>query len=218
MASGHSTRAHELGKSPDGPASQTLEEGGITMRRSVSGIALAAGLLLALSACRDGDPVSASNASLHASHGAPSGPVALTKEANVDVARLRALTAKFHRFDVAFEAGWSAQITECFQDATLGGMGFHYGNPGLIDGAVNVLEPELLLYEPQKNGKLRLVAVEYIVPFTAWTATEPPRLYGQSFHRNEAFGIWALHVWHERQNPRGIFADWNPKVNCDYAP
>jgi hypothetical protein len=33
-------------------------------------------------------------------------------------------------------------------DSTLGGMGFHHGNTGLIDGTVELLRPELLLYEP----------------------------------------------------------------------
>ncbi|HYC51647.1 MAG TPA: hypothetical protein VEB19_11110 [Gemmatimonadaceae bacterium] len=174
-------------------------------------------LLVTVGACRDSAPVSAVAAPLHAGPSAPVGPVSLSSAELKDVASLRRLTARFHTFDNAVAAGWTAKITECFEDATLGGMGYHYGNPALIDGTVNVLEPELLLYEPQKNGKLRFVAVEYIVPFDAWTASEPPKLYGQSFHRNEAFGIWALHVWHERENPRGMFADWNPKVNCSNA-
>lgn len=186
------------------------------MNRTTSSL-LAIAALLALGACRDSAPVSAVAAPLHASHSAPAGPVSLTSDELKDVAALRRLTATFHSFEVAEAAGWNAKITECFENAELGGMGFHYGNPGFIDGQVNVLEPELLLYEPQKNGKLRFVAVEYIVPFAAWTSSEPPKLYGQSFHRNEAFGIWALHVWHERENPRGMFADWNPKVNCANA-
>ena len=40
---------------------------------------------------------------------------------------------------------------------------------------------------------------------------------GQPMHADVNLGIWALHVWHERHNPRGIFADWNPNVNCDNA-
>lgn len=177
---------------------------------------LALAALVTLAACRDSAPVSAVAAPLHAGHAAPVGTVSLTSEELQDVASLRRMTAKFHSFDAAVAAGWSAKITECFASPE-GGMGFHYGNPAIIDGRVDVLEPELLLYEPQQNGKLRFVAVEYIVPFAAWTASEPPTLYGQAFHRNEAFGIWALHVWHERQNPRGMFADWNPKVNCANA-
>lgn len=134
-----------------------------------------------------------------------------------DIARLRERTAAFNRFDAAAAAGWDTRITDCFFDPQLGGMGYHYGNTALIDGTVDALQPELLLYEPEKNGRLRFVAVEYIVPFTAWTAAAPPQLYGQSFHRNEAFGLWVLHVWHMRENPRGTFADWNPRVSCDNA-
>lgn len=178
--------------------------------------ALACAAALALAACAEPNQPVAPEASAHGAHGS-----ATARRVSGDVARqvagLRALTARFHDFDTAEEAGWGAQITGCMSDPQLGGMGFHYGNPALIDGQVDVLEPELLVYEPRKNGKLRLVAVEYIVPFTAWTAAEPPQLYGQSFHRNEAFGIWALHVWHFRNNPRGLFADWNPNVTCRYA-
>ena len=135
-----------------------------------------------------------------------------------DLAALRRVTAPFHQFDTGVAAGWSAQITGCMVDPTAGGMGFHYGNPNFIDGKVNVEEPELLLYEPQKNGKKRLVAVEYIVPLSAWTSAQPPRLFGRDFAVNAAFGIWALHVWVWDENPSGLYADWNPRVNCQYAP
>ena len=135
-----------------------------------------------------------------------------------DLAALRRVTAPFHQFDKAIAAGWSAQITGCMADPSAGGMGFHYGNPTLIDGNARVDEPELLLYEPEKNGNMRLVAVEYIVPLTAWTSAEPPRLFGRAFHVNSAFGIWALHVWVWKENPSGLYADWNPRVNCAQAP
>ena len=84
----------------------------------------------------------------------------------------------------------------------------------MIDGVVIDARPEVLLYEPGRNGRMRFVGVEFIIPFTAWTATEPPTLYGQTFARNETFKVWALHVWIERKNPKGMFADWNPKVDC----
>jgi hypothetical protein len=128
--------------------------------------------------------------------------------------RLRRRLAPFHRFQVAADAGWSTQLTGCMADPKLGGMGFHYAKTALLDGTVSLQEPEALLYEPQEGGKLRLVAVEYIVPFDAWTRARPPRLLGQDFKRNEAFGIWALHIWLWRQNPSGRFADWNPHVHC----
>src|SRR5207237_2009305 len=84
-----------------------------------------------------------------------------------DLAALRRVTAPFHEFDMAQHAGWSAQITPCMTDpGGTGGMGFHYGNTTLIDGSAHVETPQLLLYEPEKNGRLRLVAVEYIIPYT----------------------------------------------------
>ena len=172
--------------------------------------------LAALGAC-DSPPTTVPAVHASAGHAPAMQAVPVTGEIQRDIARLRARTAAFHRFDAAAAAGWSARITDCFSDPQLGGMGFHYGNPALIDGTVDAAEPELLLYEPRKNGELRFVAVEYIVPFTAWSAAEPPQLYGQSFHRNEGFGLWVLHVWHERSNPRGMFADWNPRVTCEYG-
>ena len=173
---------------------------------------------IAINACREPGPVAAADPQLAAGAHSPSlhsSPP--SREAERDIARLRRLTAPFHRFEAAVHAGWTAPIEACLSNPQLGGMGLHYGNPALIDGTVDVMEPELLLYEPQKNGELRFVAVEYIVPFTAWEGDAAPMLYGQSFHRNETFGIWALHVWHERHNSRGMFADWNPKVTCRHA-
>lgn len=130
-----------------------------------------------------------------------------------DLATLRRVTAPFHDFATARAAGWSAQITPCM-DMPTGGMGFHYGNPTYIDGAVSVDKPELLLYEPEKNGQMRLVAVEYIVPFTEWSAPQPPRLFGLDFKPNDTFQVWALHAWVWKHNPSGMFADWNPEVSC----
>ena len=169
-----------------------------------------------LVAC-DRTPDATSPALAHGGHDAPALSAAASAAVERDLARLRRLTAPFHDFEAAAAAGWGTRITGCFSHPTLGGMGYHYGNVGLIDGEVDVLEPELLLYEPQRNGRLRLVAVEYIVPFAAWTAADPPRLFEQSFHRNEAFGLWVLHVWHFRHNANGMFADWNPAVSCQFA-
>ena len=136
---------------------------------------------------------------------------------NKDLAALRRVTAPFHDFGKAVAAGWSTRITACMAGPS-GGMGFHYGNVALIDGAVSVEKPELLLYEPEANGRLRLVAVEYIVPYTAWSrSATPPVLFGQDFKHNDTFGIWALHAWVWKDNPSGMFADWNPRVTCEHA-
>jgi hypothetical protein len=137
-------------------------------------------------------------------------------DVNKDLATLRQVTATFHQFDKATAAGWSAKITGCMTDPTLGGMGFHYGNTALIDGTARVDQPELLLYEPEKNGNLRLVAVEYIIPYAFHSReSAPPVLFGKPFVQNDVFQLWGLHAWVWENNPSGMFANWNPNVNCD---
>ena len=126
----------------------------------------------------------------------------LGSSVNQDLATLRRATAQFQRFDAAKDAG----------------MGFHYGYVKLIDGSVQVDQPELLLYEPEKNGRLRLVAVEYIIPYTFHSrSAEPPVLFGQQFTQNDTFQLWGLHAWVWEENPSGMFASWNPRVTCANA-
>jgi hypothetical protein len=141
-----------------------------------------------------------------------------TSSQNRDLETLKQVTAPFRSFDAAVAAGWSAQITPCMSDPIAGGMGNHFGNTALIDGTVKVNEPELLLYEPQADGSKLLVAVEYIVPYTAHArSAAPPELFGQKFKQNDTFQLWGLHVWAWKSNPSGLYADWNPQVNCNNA-
>ncbi len=139
---------------------------------------------------------------------------------NRQLAALRRLVAPFHNFDRAQAAGWSAEITPCLENPDEGGMGFHYGNPAYINdgGAVDELQPELLLFEPQRNGQMRFVGIEYIVLFSDVPPTGPaPELFGMQFHAVPDAGLWGLHVWPIYHNPSGMFADWNPRVSCDFA-
>ncbi|MGH7447662.1 MAG: hypothetical protein ACREK1_03350 [Longimicrobiales bacterium] len=178
-------------------------------------------VLTGLAACngQDAGPldVDRATASATAAHSARHGDVPITPEVSRWLAGLKQATARFHDIAAAVEAGWSAQITECMELPGTGGMGYHYGNVGLIDAVAEEFAPELLVYEPQKNGRKRLVAVEYIIPFDAWTETAAPSLHGVDFHRNEVFGLWVLHAWVWKHNPAGIFADWNPNVSCAFA-
>jgi hypothetical protein len=153
-------------------------------------------------------------------------PVTLSASTASQIAQLRRLVAPFHDFQTASDAGWSAPITPCLVAGDLpstpgsGAMGFHYGNLAYIQdgGVVDLLQPELLLYEPEQNGKLRFVGVEYIVPFADHPATDPaPTLLGQEFAQVPEFGVWGLHIYVGRHNPSGTFAPWNPKVSCDDA-
>lgn len=131
------------------------------------------------------------------------------------LAALRRATARYHRFSAA-EADEFVQITECMTNPPIGGMGFHYGRVDRLtdDAVLEVTEPEVLLYEPI-DGRMRLVAVEYVVPFDILPPTaDPPVLFGQRLHVNEDAQVWALHAWVWKHNPSGIFEDWNPRVSC----
>lgn len=153
-------------------------------------------------------------------HFAPSGaPGQLDPEQRDQLVELKRTTAPYHDVDAAMADGWTTFFPEpCLTHEDEGAMGQHLLNGGLLDGEVAVDEPEFLVYEPGPDGQMKLVAVEYVVPFTEVPAdADPPTLFGQHFHANEAFGVWAFHVWAWRNNPNGIFADWNPKVSCEHA-
>lgn len=145
--------------------------------------------------------------------------ISIPLHADSAIAALRRATAPFQQIEVAMAAGWTDEITGCMESPE-GGMGYHYANfELLLDAEVDPLRPETVMYEPQKDGSLRLVAVEYVIPeqFLPRTAVVPVVL-GQPMHFAPAVSAWVLHVWLWRHNPEGMFADWNPRVSCQYAP
>ena len=156
---------------------------------------------------------------------APAAPAAARgdAEANRVLAEIRRGTARFHRVEAALDAEY-VQVSPCVAHPFLGAMGFHYANFGLMDATVDPSAPELLLYAPGPNGKLRLVAVEFMVAAAPWDATHsgPPTLAGHTFedHRDPAtwhgipFAHYDLHVWVWKHNPAGMFAQFNPSVEC----
>jgi|RhiMethySRZTD1v2_1073278.scaffolds.fasta_scaffold138563_3 hypothetical protein len=139
---------------------------------------------------------------------------------NKDLATLHAATARFHQFEAAKDARYTFLFMNmCMVDqspAKEGGMGYHYVNTDLLDDQLDVANPEALLYEPESNGRLKLVAVEYVIPADAWHHDYAPELFGQKLVLN-SFNLWALHVWAWENNPSGIYKSWNPRVNCDNA-
>lgn len=151
----------------------------------------------------------------HAGHGAEAAPGKLVRI-------VRDVTRPFLDINAATAAGYGP-LLGCVSAPEVGAMGQHYVNPTLAsDGLIDASQPEALIYET-RNGKVRLVGVEYIVDAATWLAShsEPPVLEGQSFHlvgapnRYALPAFFELHVWAWRDNPNGTFVDWNPKVSCD---
>lgn len=152
--------------------------------------------------------------------------IALTNSASAKTAPtlpdvVRQATAPFKDFK-NLPQGY-ALLHGCVSGPQEGAMGVHYANGELVgDGALDAQHPEALLYET-KNGKQQLVGVEYVVLADAWNSSHqmPPVLMGQLFNlvgTPNRYGLpafYELHVWAWKDNPDGMFADWNPKVSCE---
>jgi hypothetical protein len=131
---------------------------------------------------------------------------------------VRAVTSDYSDIHAAMDAGWETALSPCVEHPELGGMGYHYGRMEFMDGRTTHTEPQVLLYEPLENGGFGFVGVEYIVPFEIHPETAaPPKLFDQPYHQNHEQGFWALHVWTEKENPSGMFSDFNPEVSCQFA-
>ena len=120
--------------------------------------------------------------------------------------------------DVAVAVSEGYAPIPCASGADGGAMGVHYVNASLIGDSIDIKRPQAVMYEPKADGKLELIAVEYI------TSKGPASLEGQLFNFTNApnrYGLgpfYELHVWAWRPNPHGTFADMNPTVSCDHAP
>ena len=151
---------------------------------------------------------------------------------NQALAAVREASAAYHDPDTAVADGFLA--TDACVSSPAGTMGFHYFNPGrVMDGAVSVEEPEVLVYHPGPDGPM-LGAVEYFFPIVIdgapWFGDEPPpadktpaapilfrRAMNGPMAGHEPGMPWHydLHAWVWSHNPDGMFADFNPALSCD---
>jgi len=163
--------------------------------------------------------------------------------------QVRAATERFQDVKVAVAEGYVRDpMNICDtadmmgRPASLGAMGIHYFRPDLlgistppnprVDGNgthTDFLKPGILIYEPQADGSLKLVAVENLVFQKSWHAAgnaKPPSFHGVQYDTmqddpatkiDEAHMFephYDRHVWLYRVNPNGMFAQFNPKVSC----
>ena len=144
------------------------------------------------------------------------------KSGDTLVQAVRQATARFKNINTAESAGYGL-FHGCVSGPEEGAMGIHFVNGELVgDGEIDALQPEALIYEV-RNERPQLVGVEYVVIADAWDANHetPPSLMGQVFHyvgapnRYKIPAFYELHVWAWKQNPNGMFTDWNPKVSCE---
>jgi hypothetical protein len=165
------------------------------------------------------DVAESSPAAMHAAHGG-----------DPDLAQLNKVRRRFnlHWPEQAIKAGYELGymnslgvriITGCIAHPTAGAMGYHYFNKELIDDlVVDEMKPEGLVYSPGPDGRLKLAAVEYVVPGASSVPqgpAEPPSVFGvEMVILNPVLGWWTRHAWIWRDNPAGLLAHWNPDVTC----
>lgn len=146
------------------------------------------------------------------------------------LSQVRRATAGFHDVDKAlvagYELGWVNGsgvriVGGCVAHPTAGAMGYHYFNARLMaDNTVDPLAPEVLVYAPDGDGGLELVAVEWVVRSEHSNppgVSVAPSVLGMDMHilvppPGPAF--YLTHAWIWAPNPAGMFADWNPNVSC----
>jgi hypothetical protein len=206
------------------------EEG--LMRRFVAGTALALMSVTAAAAViGDPGPASKSEPTLDQVRGATA------KYADVKVALAEGY--------IPDPSGMCETAASMGKPAALGAMGVHYFRPDMlgitappnprVDGTSTYTDfhkPAVLLYEPQADGSLKLIGVENVVFEKAWRAAgheKPPSFHGVAYDHmvddpttpiDEAHGFmphYDRHVWILRDNPNGVFAQYNPNVTCKYA-
>src|SRR5256885_4979262 len=97
---------------------------------------------------------------------------------------VREATERFKDVAIAQAEGYGLQFG-LVSGPDAGAMGMHFVNfPLVLDGELDATRPEIVIYEPQPNGRLRLIGADYLVLADAWNAKHagPSELMEQLFH------------------------------------
>jgi len=118
-------------------------------------------------------------------------------------------TAKYNNFDNAINDGYQ-DINVIVPE-----MGHHYLKMDNLNATFEYDKPEILVYNKEENGRMKLVALEYAVPI-ALSPNAPSGFTGNDDHWAVYQGqLWTLHAWVWEYNPNGVFNPTNPLVHVD---
>lgn len=158
------------------------------------------------------------------------GSSGLSKEVRDELSAAKAATGSYHDPQQARDDGYAlppapAPLHECISAGDgHGAMGLHHIKAENLDATLSADAPEVVIYAPDKDGRLRLVALEYVVFEDAWKKAghgdATPRLFGRNLtyvgagNAYELPAFYQIHAWVWKNNPTGMFADHNPRVSC----
>lgn len=149
------------------------------------------------------------------------------KSAGALLKTVRDATERFRDVNAAQQANYNL-VFGCVSGPDAGAMGMHFLNADILGdvnkrGVFDATRPQIVIYEPTADGRLRLIGADFVVFADNWNALHPdgpPQLMGQLFHLFDApnrFGLpafYTLHVWAWKDNPNGAFVNWHPNVSC----
>ena len=116
-------------------------------------------------------------------------------------------TAKYNSFENAIRDGY-VDINVIVPE-----MGYHYLKMDHLNATFEYDKPEILVYNKEENGRMKLVALEYAVPIDLST-NAPAGFTGNSDIWSVYQGVlWTLHAWVWEYNPEGVFHPTNPTIH-----
>ena len=114
-------------------------------------------------------------------------------------------TARYNDFQQAINDGY-VDINVIVPE-----MGYHYLKMDNLDGTFDYAKPEILVYNKEENGRMKLVALEYATPVSA---IPPAGFTGDQDVWSVYQGVlWTLHAWVWEYNPAGVFNPTNPLIH-----
>ena len=116
-------------------------------------------------------------------------------------------TAKYNNFNNAIADGY-VDINVIVPE-----MGYHFLKMNNLNETFEYDKPEILVYNKEENGRMKLVALEYAVPIDLST-NAPPGFTGDDDKWSVYEGVlWTLHAWIWEYNPEGVFNPTNPLIH-----
>ncbi len=129
----------------------------------------------------------------------------LNPQTLLELQQAKTATARYNNFDNAINDGY-VDINVIVPE-----MGYHFLKMDYLDDKFEHDKPEILVYNKEENGRMKLVALEYATPVSA---TPPAGYTGDSDHWSVYQGVlWTLHAWVWEYNPAGVFNPTNPLIH-----